>query len=133
MNKPAEKPPLFLVQNMEFLVVGIKGEVPPGSRVEVLTADQARPLPIGAVDLNIRNAPAPILRNNFTPLPKTGESIVVKSWIIDAGGKVVPAPEYTVRAVHGGKYLQSINVKPTAAFFRDKPNDPVATVELIVR
>lgn len=126
---PAVRPE-FLVQSMEFLVVAPKMAVPPGSRVEVVTVNLAKPLPPGAADLNVRNAPAAFLRNGFTPLPKTTEAMVVKSWTLDADGKVVPPPEYTVRIVHGGKILGSMNAKPEARWYREKPDEAIATLEV---
>jgi hypothetical protein len=126
---PATRPE-FLVQSMDFLVVASKGGVPLGSRVEVTTANPPRPLPPGAADLNVRNVPAPFLRNGLTPLPKTTEAIVVKSWSFDADGKLVAAPEYTVQIVHGGKVVSSVKVKPDAKWYREKPDEAIPTVEV---
>jgi hypothetical protein len=135
VEKP-EKRPEFLVQSMNYLVVGVKGTAPAGSRVEVVTANPPKPLPPGATDLNVRNAPAQVLRNGLTPLPKTNEPVVVRSWQIDADGKTVAAPEYLVRVVGPGmpgKVLGEVRAKPADAWCREKPNEPVATVEVAVK
>jgi len=128
--------PEFLVQNMEYLIVGAKGDIPAGTRVEVVTANPLKPLPPGATDLNIRNGPAPILKNGLTPLPKTQELLVVKSWQIDPAGKVVPAPEYTVKLVGPGmpgKVLKEMKVKPGETWYREKPNEAIPTVEVLAK
>lgn len=135
---PPPKPPEFRVQAMEFLVVGVK-DAPPATIVDVVTVN-GKPLPPGATDLNIRNAPARVLSNNLTNLPKTMEPLIVRSWMIDANGKTVPTPEYTVKILGPApgagappKLLKTMNVKPQESWFRAKPNDAKATVEISLK
>lgn len=134
---PEPKPPEFLVQSMQFLVVGVKGDLAADMQVEVTTANPTAPLAPGAADLNVRNSPAVVHRNGMTNLPKTLEPVIVKSWIIDANGKVVPAPEYVVKVLGpaGGEkgerpVFKTMKVKPEERWFRDKPDVPTATLEV---
>jgi hypothetical protein len=130
---PPPQPPPFLVQSMEYLVVGVKGEAPAGAQVEVTTANPAAPLAPGATDLNIRNSPAPVRANGLTPLPKTLESLIVKAWLIDAAGKTVPAPEYTLKLLGPNpdrKVLKTLKVKPQDTWNRAKPNELSPTLEV---
>jgi parallel beta-helix repeat protein len=143
MEKPATPPtpaPPFLVQSLQYVVVGVKGDVPAGSQVELVTANPPKPLPPGALDLNIRNSPAKIGANGLTPLPKSLEPLIVKTWVIGADYKVVPAPEYSVKvlgpaAATGGPrpVLKTLPVKPDDKWFRAKPNEPTPTVEVSLK
>jgi hypothetical protein len=137
---PPTPPPAFLVQSLQYLVVGVKGDVPADSQVEVVTANPPKPLAPGALDLNIRNSPAKIGANGLTPLPKSLEPLIVKAWVIGADGKTIPPPEYTVKllgpaAAPGGPrpVLKTLPVKPDDKWFRAKPNEPTPTVEVSLK
>ena len=84
------------LEALEFLVVRVKGEFPRNTHVEVVTTNLEKPLAPGASDLNIRNSPAPLRADGFTPLPHTLTPLVVKSWRMQEDGVVVPTPEYTL-------------------------------------
>ena len=84
------------LETLEFLVARVQGEFPRGTYIEVVTANPETPLAPGATDLNIRNSPAPLRADDFTPLPQTLTPLVLKSWRMQEDGKVVPAPEYTL-------------------------------------
>jgi hypothetical protein len=134
--KPGAKDPHIEIQAMENLVVSVKAGAPPGSYVEVATAQRATPLAPGAADLNIRNVPAQILSNGLTPLPTSREPIVVKSWAYDAAGKLIPAPEYIVRILAPGqdrKELKALKVKPDQSWYRTPQNLRVPTVEVSLK
>jgi hypothetical protein len=125
------------VQAYEFLIVGLTGTVPPRADVEVRTANPATPPKPGAMDLNVRNSPAPLRGNKLTALPATLTPLMVKSWTIDANGKLLPAPEYalSVREIPTGegvepKVLKTLKLTPDEKWFRAKPNDPVPTLEV---
>lgn len=131
MLPKAEKP---LVTAMYFLVLGAKGTVPQDAQVEVTTAGGKAPAP-GVADLNVRNSPAPLLSHR-TPLPESLSPLIVKAWVIDKDGKLVPSPVYAIRvlapAAEGKerKVLATLTVKPDGKWYRPKPNDPAATLEL---
>jgi hypothetical protein len=125
------------VETLAFLVVGLKGTFPRGAQVEVLTSAPAKPIAPGALDMNVRNSPARVRPDGFTPLPQTLTPLIVKSWGMDDDGKVVPAPEYTINVLEpaaepGGKprILKSVKVKPDETWFRPEPNDPKPTLEI---
>ena len=132
--KPVGKSDKIPVTAMNYLIVKAK-DAPEGAEVDVRT----NPLPVlapGAADLNVRNAPAE-LTNGLTPLPQSLAPVIVKAWVVDLEGKTIVAPEYTVRlleraATAGGerKVLRSVNVKPLDSWYRPKPNEGEATVEL---
>ena len=121
---------------MEFLVVGLKGAVPPQTQIEVITANPEKPLAPGATDLNIRNSPAP-LRGGLTPLPQTLTPLVLKSWRMQEDGVVVPSPEYILNvwapAPEPGtkpRLLKSLKLTPSHTWNRPAPNDPKPTLEI---
>ncbi len=125
------------VEAMAFLVVGLKGVVPPRTQIEVLTSKPAAPLAPGASDLNIRNSPAPVHTDGLTALPQTLTPLIVKSWQIEIDGKIIPAPEYTLRVLQppteaSGKprTLKTLKLEVTDSWFRLKPNDPKPTIEI---
>jgi len=128
-NKP-------FVQNMQFLVVGVKGEMPPGAMIEVETTNPNPPLGPGQSDMNVRNSPAPVLSNRLTPLPGTFQSLVVRSWSYDINRKFVDSPSYTLNVLgpadaEGNRpTLKSIPIQPTADWYRPMPDSPTATVEV---
>ena len=107
------------------------------ARVENFRLEEAAvpPLAPGAEDLNVRNAPAPLIGNR-TPLPQSLSPVLLKAWVIDKDGKTLPAPDYTVRilgptdGVKERQVLATLTVKPVDAWFRPKPNDPAPTAEV---
>ena len=121
---------------MAFLVVRLKGTVPPRTQIELLTINPTAPRAPGAADLNIRNSPSPVRADGLTPLPQSLTPLIVKSWRLDEQNRVVPAPEYTLNvlapAESGAKprLVKSLKLKPDEKWFRAKPNEPTATVEV---
>jgi hypothetical protein len=132
MLAKADKP---LVTAMEALVLKVNGEVPEDSQVDVRTTKPDPPIAPGAVDLNARNVPAPLVGNR-TPLPQSLSPILLRSWVIDKDGKRLPAPEYTVRVLAPAegdkerKVLKTLTVTPERKWFRAKPDDPTPTLEV---
>jgi hypothetical protein len=121
-----------LVTVLNYLVVRVK-DAPADAVVEVRTSKPA--LQPKAADPNVSNAPA-LLFEDFTPLPQTLSSLLVRSWVIGTDGKTVPAPEYTLNVVQLGKerkVLKSMNVQPKDSWFRAKPNDPTPTLEVSLK
>ncbi|MGE0606991.1 MAG: hypothetical protein AB7O62_07850 [Pirellulales bacterium] len=131
------KPRPPTVQSLSYLVAQVSGQVPPGVSVEVVTAQPAAALPPGAQDLNIRNSPAPLLKNGLTPLPKTLEPIIVRGWSFDPEAKPAAAPGYILNVLGpagsaGGarQVLKSMPVTPQADWFRAEPNGNQPTIEV---
>jgi hypothetical protein len=127
------------VETLEFLVVGLKGTIPPRTQIEVLTTKPTTPLAPGASDLNIRNSPAPVRADGMTGLPASLTPLIVKSWCIDDDGKVIPAPEYTLNVLAAPaeadakpRIIKTRKLKVDDAWFRPKPNDPKPTLEIQV-
>jgi hypothetical protein len=124
-----------LVTAMDFFILKVNGEVPEDSQVDVRTTKPDPPLAPGAADLNVRNAPAPLVGKR-TPLPQSLSPIILRSWVIDKDGKKLPAPEYTVRVLAPAegdkerKVLKTLTVTPDRKWFRGKPNDPAPTLEV---
>jgi hypothetical protein len=125
------------VETLAFLVVGLKGTFPRGAQIEVRTSKPAAAIAPGAMDMNIRNSPARVRVDGSTPLPQSLTPLIVKAWLMDDDGKVVPAPEYTVNILElaaepGAKprVLKSVKVKPDETWFRPEPNDPKPTLEI---
>ncbi len=138
LPKPLPKTDKPLVTAMHFLLLKVDGKTPEDTQVDVKTAKPAVPLPPGAMDLNVRNAPAPLVGGR-SPLPQSLSPIILKGWVLDKDGKTVPAPEYTVRvlapAADGkeAKVLKTLTVKPDEKWFRAKPNDPAPTMEVSLK
>ncbi len=134
----AGKPRLPAVQMLNFLVAQVSGQVPLGLAVEMKTAQPKTPLPAGAQDPNIRNSPAPVLKNGFTPLPQSLEPLIVCSWQYDADGKLQPAPAYQLNIVgpvqaagtEPRKILKSVTVTPEVGWYRAIPNEKKPTIEV---
>ena len=125
------------VQALSFLVVQLKGDVPRGAKVQLVTTKPAAPPVPGAQDPNVRNSPATVRADGTTPLPATLVPLIVKTWAMDEEGKPTPSPEYTLNvlapATEAGaapKILKSVPLKPDATWFRAKPNDPMPTLEV---
>lgn len=123
-----------MVQTSYYLVVGLKGDVPPNARIEVRTANPAQPIAAGAIDPNVRNSPAPVGPNNLTPLPGSLTSLMVKAWRAGQDGVVVETPAYTVSVqvpgAEDGSYttVRSIDVTPDSSWLRPALNDVTPTV-----
>lgn len=134
VNKDGPPPPQ--IETMQYLVLGVKGKAPAGLQVHLRTTKPAVTLPPGAVDLNIRNAPAPLLKG-LTPLPRSLEPIILKSWSLDHLGRYAAAPEYAVSIVEPaakegvpGRVLKTMSVTPAEAWARPQPNELKPTVEV---
>jgi len=124
-----------MIQCTYYLVAGLEGDVPTGARVEVRTANPAQPLAPGAIDPNIRNSPAPILKNNLTPLPGSLMALMVNAWRIETDGTIKEAPTYTVSVQVPGeqgkfKTIKSVNVTPDSSWFRAELRAKTPTVRL---
>ena len=130
-------PPPPMIQAMYYLVVGLKGKVPKNAWVGVKTANPAPPsLAPGAIDPNIRNSPAPVRKNNLTPLSGSQMSLIVNAWKIEPDGTVIAPPTYTVSvllpAAEKGEFktIKSLDVTPESSWFRPHLEDATPTVEL---
>jgi parallel beta-helix repeat protein len=133
---PAGKPMPVPMTAFQYLIAGVKG-APAGSVLEVHTATP--PLPANVADVNVRNSPAPLV-GGMTPLPRSLAPLVVKSWMIDTTGKLVPSPEYSVQvlgvaAKEGAArpLLKSQTFRPAESAFRAMPNDPTPTLEVSLK
>jgi hypothetical protein len=129
-----------LVECLQYLIVKAGGKVPANAAVDVLTANPAEPLAAGAMDPNIRNTPTRLASNSMTPLPQTLEPLVVRSWIIDIDGEILPAPKYNVRVLalpvspgQPAKPLATATAQPDASWYRAEPNANKATLEIEVK
>jgi hypothetical protein len=125
-HQPSGDEPWVLA--MHYLIVGFKGERPAGLQVDVATAGHDPELP----DPNVRNNPAPVLRNGLTPLPQTLQPLIVRAWHIGRDGKPVNAPDYliTVRQRDSEKPLANMTVQPQPSWYRPQPGDAKPTVEV---
>lgn len=124
-----------LVTSMQFLVLKVNGEVPEDSVVDIRTINPNPPIAPGAADLNIRNAPAPLVGGK-TPLPLSLSPIALKGWVIEKDGKTTPAPEYNVRVLapaepgKDAKILKTVKVRPVGKWRRPTPQDATPTLEI---
>jgi hypothetical protein len=125
------------VETLEFLVVGVKGTIPPRAQIEVVSSNPAALRVPGAADLNIRNSPALVRPNGLTALPQSLTPLIVKSWMMGEDGKLIPAPDYSLNvlepAVEAGakpRVLKSMKLRPDETWFRSEPNAPKPTVEV---
>jgi parallel beta-helix repeat protein len=125
------------VQSMAFLVVKLTGTAPRNARVRLQTARPGAPLAAGALDLNVRNSPAPVRPEGTTPLPSTLVPLIVKSWSLNASGTAAESPAYTLEVLGSPGdpgappvVLKSITVKPDPSWFRSSPNAPEPTLEV---
>lgn len=136
---PQVPPKAPLMVAMNYLVVAVK-DAPPNAAVEVRTVNPMPPLAPGAADLNVRNSPA-LLTKGWTPVPRPAGApqarlpLLVKSWVMDQAGKIVPAPEYEVRIleVEGDKLLKSVRVRPQADWYRGPGLDRKPTLEVSLK
>ena len=128
----ADKP---FVTAMHYLILKVNGEVPEDSEIDVRTVNPKPALAPGAADLNVRNAPAPLVGGR-TPLPQSLSPLILRAWVLDKDGKTVPVPEYSVRVLAPAqdgkerKVLKTLTIKPDAKWFRPKPNDPAPTLQV---
>ena len=136
MVPPPAATPTPRVVAMQFCVVGVKGPTPAGAMLELTTANPPKPLPKGAADLNIRNAPAAIAEG-LTPLPKSFKPLLVKSWVIEGDGKLTPPPHYDLSVLAPAdkpdgepKRIKTVSVTPDASWYRAKPDDSRPTMEI---
>lgn len=125
------------VQAMNYLVVKVAGQRPVRSSVEVGTAAASGGAPKGgAADLNVRNSPARVNAEGYTPLPRSLRSLIVRSWALGANGKKIDAPFYDV-TVHeinemgaAVKVLKKSVIEPRSTWYRSDPNALEATLEV---
>ncbi|MCE9605993.1 MAG: right-handed parallel beta-helix repeat-containing protein [Planctomycetia bacterium] len=140
-NTPDGSPP---IECLNFLVVRPSGKLPPGTRVEVVSADRATaaaksPAAARAADPNVRNSPSTLRSDGLTPLPDSLEPLIVRSWSFDAAMKPIAAPSYVVRVLlpagdsksaAATKPLAELKVAPDASWYREEPNKPTPTLEV---
>lgn len=125
------------VSGEAYLVVRVTGHVPTDSQVEVVTANPTKALPPRALDPNVRNSPAPLSRDGWTPQPQTRAALIVRTWSVGADNQRLPPPAYKLRVLgpRPGRdrpppVLKEIEVTPTDAWYRPEPNVLQATVEV---
>ncbi len=130
-------PGAFWVQNMNYLVLRVTGKKLPRAVVQVNTAAVSGGVPKGAADLNVRNVPARVSENGWTPLPRTLSSIVLRSWQIDASKKLNAAPFYDLLVMpvvdatnQAPSILHKQVVEPRDEWFRADPNAMEPTLEV---
>jgi hypothetical protein len=123
---------------MYYLVAAAKGAAA-DAQVDVRTVNPMPPLPLNAVDLNIRNAPATVT-DGLTPLPQSLGALIVKGWSVDIEGKPIAAPEYDLRLLAPvdkpgaeRKVLGALKVKPQESWYRVKPNETTPTPEVLFK
>jgi parallel beta-helix repeat protein len=125
------------VVTMEYLVVSVKN-APADAEIEVRAT--------GEKDVTVvRNSPAPLTKG-LTPLPQppgtpiTVAPLIVRSWSLDADGKVDLSPLYSVRVVGPPekpgaerKVLAFMSATPSEKWYRPKVDDPAPTLEVTVK
>jgi parallel beta-helix repeat protein len=123
--------------SMQFMIVKVDGRRPPGSRVQVQTAEVSGGVPQGKADLNVRNAPARLSESGFTPLPASTKAVVVRSWQLAANGKKENAPFYDVIVFapsaapdQPDQVLVSQVTEPNDGWFRAEPDSGTPNVEV---
>lgn len=133
--KPAGSP--SAVQLMEYLVVKVNGQRPPGTLVQVITAADSGGPPARGADLNVRNSPAVLSAEGLTPLPFTLRPLIVRAWKIERDGKKITAPFYdlivSAPATEMGKpptVLKKEIIEPKNTWFRPEPDRAQATWEV---
>jgi hypothetical protein len=138
LSMPPSKREQMPVTALDYVVIAARGG-PPDAEVELRTEGfKGDP----EADLNVRNSPAP-LSKGLTPLPQpagapvTLSPLVVKSWVVDGDGKVIPAPKYTVRVLAPAekpgaerKVLGTETMQPNAEWFRARVDDAKPTAEV---
>jgi len=124
-------------QSMQYLVAKIGGQLPAGLEITVGTATVSGGVPANKADLNVRNSPTYIDPEGMTPLPRSMQCLIVRSWHLSAAGTKVNAPFYdlTVWAAPAAegqarKPLKTELIEPTADWFRPDPDKPIPTLEV---
>jgi hypothetical protein len=124
------------VENLVYLVVRVKGKVPPGAEVLVETSAVSGGVPDGKADLNVRNSPAPLNDTGWTPLPGTRRALVLRSWQMGLNGKRVNAPFYDLKVLAPAagtakrKVLYNQRIEPSDSWNwggQDQPIDGLGT------
>ena len=125
------------VQSMAYLVAHVTGKLPEKAVIQVATAKVSGGVPVGTADLNVRNAPARLSAQGWTPMPRTLRPIILRSWHISTDKKVHDAPFYDLEVLplvdDVGKPPQALKrqvVEPRDSWFRAEPDAPVATLEV---
>jgi len=128
------KPMYVPIEWLYFAIVDVKGKLPEESTVTARTVGLA--LAPGAEDPNVRNSPAPLVQGR-TPLPKSTQALTLRAEQINVAGKIVPAPMYALNVYAppekdgaAPKLLKTMNVTPSAQWYRPKPDAPMPTLEL---
>lgn len=130
------------VESLQYVVVKVNGKYPAGTQVVIRTneASGGKPNTPGAADLNVRNAPASLTRNSFTPMPRTLNALVVRCWRLDsAGKKMAPALFYDLLVTAPAAtpdlpptILKQQLLEPDDKWYRDDANKPVPTLEVAI-
>jgi hypothetical protein len=117
----------------QYAVIAAKG-APADSLIELRTNDAK--LAADAPDPNVRNMPAPLV-NGLTPLPKTLNPLIVRSWTIDLKGKLNAGPEYNVKVLGPAAkegtprpVLKMATYRPAENAFRASLDDGTPTLEV---
>jgi len=132
-GKPAAK---FFAENMQYVVVKVAGNLPPGAiTAEMETAKVSGGVPKNKADLNVRNSPAKISPDGWSPLPRSMRALTVRSWTVEGNSKVTRPPFYDliIYAGESGKPPREIKrtlVEPQDNWYRPDPEGMTATVEV---
>ena len=120
----------------QYLVVEVKGGKHRKTQVSVRTTGLAD----DAADPNVVNSPAMVYANDMTPLPRTHNALMVRTWTIAADGKTQPAPTCAVRVWDPPTHKEEPatvrarkEVVPDKSWFRPEPNADKPTVRLDVQ
>jgi len=126
----------YYAENMQYVIVKLNGNLPAGAvTVGMQTAKVSGGVPEGKADLNVRNSPAKISLDGWSPLPQSMRALTVRSWTIGKDGKVVRPPFYDliVYAAQEGsppKEIKQLLVEPQDKWYRPDPNEKNAAVEV---
>lgn len=133
-NRPNDE---FWVRKMEYLVLKVTGKVPEKAVVQIRTAEVSGGAPEGRADLNVRNSPARLSPEGWTPFPRSLRPLVLRSWWIDAEKRVRDAPFYDLsilpvldRAEETPGPLYQQVLEPSDDWFRPDPNERKPTLEV---
>ncbi|MEO8205636.1 MAG: G8 domain-containing protein [Chthoniobacterales bacterium] len=128
-----------MIQSMQYVVVKLTGNVPKTGTVavELKTTKPDKPLPEGAMDLNIRNSPS-LVRTDMTP-PPGPNSLVVNTWGIARDGKPTAVTDYTLNVIQPSekpdekpKILKTLAIHPEDSWYRSQATDGKPTLEVAV-
>lgn len=116
---------------LHYAVIAVK-DAQADSLVDVRTSGIAG----DANDPNVRNTPAPLVKN-LSPLPTTLNPLIVKAWTLDLKGKLLAGPEYTIRVLgpaakdgDARPVLLMTTFRPQQSAFREMPDDTTPTLEV---